>query len=220
MSATRATKGAVDKAPAPHQANFDKVGRSVSEEDMLRAHFYGLLARLLAAPMTDETLALVRSIDGDDSPLGRALSALAGVAARTTREAAEDEYSALFYGAGAGGEILPYASHYLTGFLYEKPLADLRGDLAKIGIEPSGASSEPEDHIAFLCEAMHGLIVGAYGAPVDFSRQKAFFGAHIEPWARQFFVDLEGAKAAAVYMPVGAIGRIFVEIESEAFRMS
>ena len=220
MSAARATKGAEDKAPVPHQTDHKTTGRSVSEEDMLRAHFYGLLARLLAAPMTAETLTLVRGIDGGDSPLGRALSALAGVASRTTQEAAEDEYSALFYGAGAGGEILPYASHYLTGFLYEKPLADLRGDLGKIGIEPSGTSSEPEDHIAFLCEVMHGLIVGAYGDSSDFARQKAFFCAHIEPWARQFFIDLEGAKAAAVYMPVGAIGRIFMEIESEAFRMS
>lgn len=220
MSATRATKGAVDKAPAPHRVEFDGIGRGVSEEDISRARFYGLLARLLAAPMTAETLSLVRGVEGDDSPLGRALSALAGVASKTTREAAEDEYSALFYGVGAGGEILPYASHYLTGFLYEKPLADLRGDLAKIGIEPSGASSEPEDHIAFLCEVMHGLIVGAYGDAADFARQKAFFGAHIEPWARRFFVDLEGAKATAVYMPVGTIGRIFIEIESEAFRMS
>lgn len=220
MSAARAIKGADDKAPVPHQTDGNAVERGVSEEDMLRAHFYGLLARLLAAPMTAETLALARGVDGDDSPLGRALSALAGVASRATRDSAEDEYSALFYGAGAGGEILPYASHYLTGFLYEKPLADLRGDLAKIGIEPSGASSEPEDHIAFLCEVMHGLIVGAYGNSTDFVRQKEFFCAHIEPWARQFFVDLEGAKAAAIYMPVGAIGRIFMEIESEAFRMS
>ncbi len=220
MSATRATKGAEDKAPAPHQAEFDEVGRGVSEEDMLRAHFYALLSRLLAAPMTAETLAMVRGLDGDGSPLGHALGALASVARTVTRESAEEEYSALFYGGGAGGEVLPYASHYLTGFLYEKPLAELRGDLAKIGIEPSGALSEPEDHIAFLCEVMHGLIVGAYGTPVDFSRQKAFFGAHIEPWARQFFAELEGAKAAAIYMPVGAIGRIFMEIESEAFRMS
>lgn len=220
MSAARAIKGAEDKAPVPHQTDNETTGRGVPEEDALRAHFYGLLARLLAAPMTGETLALVRSLDGDDSPLGRGLSALAGVASRATREAAEDEYSALFYGAGAGGEILPYASHYLTGFLYEKPLADLREDLGKIGIEPSGTSSEPEDHIAFLCEVMHGLIVGAYGDSTDFARQKAFFCAHVEPWARQFFVDLEGAKAAAVYMPVGAIGRIFMEIESEAFRMS
>lgn len=220
MSATRATKGAEDEAPAPHQAEYDGIGRSVSEEDMLRAHFYALLSRLLAAPMTAEALAMVRGLDGDGSSLGRALAALAGVARTATRESAEEEYTALFYGTGAGGELLPYASHYRTGFLYEKPLADLRGDLAKIGIEPSGALSEPEDHIAFLCEVMHGLIVGAYGAPADFSRQKAFFGAHIEPWARQFFAELEGAKAAAIYMPVGAVGRIFTEIESEAFRMS
>ena len=37
-------------------------------------------------------------------------------------------------GFGAGGELAPFGSQYLTGFVYEKPLADLRGDLEELGI--------------------------------------------------------------------------------------
>ncbi|MFQ5765527.1 MAG: molecular chaperone [Rhodospirillales bacterium] len=169
--------------------------------------------------MTDETLETLRALDGntDESEFGRALASLGAMAVRTPRGAAEDEYSALFVGVGAGGELLPYASHYLTGFLYEKPLADLRGDLNDLGIGASGASKEPEDHVAFLCEVMHGLITGAFGEPADMATQKNFFEKQIAPWVGLFFEDLEGAKSAALYMSVGTIGKLFLVIEAKAF---
>lgn len=152
--------------------------------------------------------------------MGRALGALAAVARRTTVEAARDEFSLLFYGNGAGGELLPYASFYLTGFVYEKPLAALRADMERLGIAHSGAKGEPEDHIAFLCEMMHGLVLGRFGGGVALADQRAFFDAHLGRWAGRFFEDLEAAKSAAFYMPVGTIGRLFMTIEAEGFAMA
>ena len=196
--------------------------RGIPEEDMQRANLYGLLARLLAEPMSDETLEVVRSLESenDDSELGKALGAFGALATRTARNAALEEFSTLFYGDGSGGELLPYASHYLTGFLLEKPLANLRGDMMELGIQTSGISKEPEDHIAFLCEIMHGLITGTFGAPVDLPTQKAFFAKHIAPWVGLFFEELESAESAALYMPVGTIGKLFMAIEAEAFELA
>jgi TorA maturation chaperone TorD len=204
----------VDPASTTSIAQHD-----VPEEDVLRARFYGLLARLLAKPMSAETFEIVRALKGDESELGRALDALATIANKTTREAAEDEYTVLFYGMGAGGEFTPCASYYLTGLVYEKPLANLRADLARLGIAASPDLGEPEDHIAFLCEVMHGLITGAFGA-ADLGQQRDFFKAHIAPWAGRFFADLEGSKAAVLFMAVGTVGRLFMAIENEVFAMA
>lgn len=197
--------------------------RGIQQEDLLRANFYALLARVLARPMDDETLAFVRALDGqgDDSELGRALSAFGAAAKETNRDAAEDEFTKLFYGVGAGGEITPTASFYLTGMVYERPLADLRQDMGQLGIGRADDSGEPEDHIASLCEMMHGLITGAFGAgAVPLDRQRAFFSRHLAPWARRFFEDLEGAESATLYRPLGTLGRLFMSVEGEAFRMA
>lgn len=221
MEATLATGGETKavlegrRHPDNHESESD---REIPDEDLQRAHIYGLLARLLAEPISDATLTALRSIEADGSTeFGRAMASLAALAKGTNRAAAEEEYAALFIGEGAGGELLPYASHYLTGFLLEKPLADLRRDLAGLGIAPSGISKEPEDHIAFLCEVMHGMITGAFGGTMDLATQKRFFDRHVARWAPTFFQDLERAKAAALYMPVGTIGKVFMAIESEAF---
>lgn len=193
---------------------------AVPEEDMQRAGVYALLSRLLAKPMDCDTIAFVRELTGDESPLGQAVNALATMTKRTTQAVAEEEYTVLFYGFGAGGELAPFGSQYLTGFAYEKPLADLRRDLDDLGIVRAEGVSDPEDHIAFVCEVMHGVITGAFGQPASLERQRAFFEAHLAPWAGHFFADMEKAKAAVVYMPVGTIGKLFMEIEREAFGFS
>ena len=201
----------------------EKTGElAIPEEDGQRANLYGLLARVLAEPMGDETLEVVRALEGqsDENELGAAFATLGTVAVRTPRGVAEEEFSALFYGDGSGGEILPYASYYLTGFLLEKPLAKLRGDMAVLGIKNSGISKEPEDHIAYLCEIMHGLITGAFNEPASLETQQKFFETHMAPWVGRFFSELEGAESASLYMPVGTIGRLFMAIEAKAFEMA
>ncbi len=198
--------------------------RSISEVDLQRAHLYGLLARVLGAPMSDETLETLRALEGEyadaDTELGKSLASLGVLAGRTVRAVAEEEYTLLFYGMGSGGKLNPYASHYLTGFIYEKPLANLRRDMAALGIAATGTSSEPEDHIAYLCEIMHGLITGSLGETADLDTQKNLYETHMASWVGQFFADLEGAESAALYMAVGTIGRLFMAIEADAFEIA
>jgi TorA maturation chaperone TorD len=192
---------------------------NVSDEDAARAQCYVLLAHLLHAPPSPALLDAVRGLKGDGSELGQALGALAAVAQQITPEAAEREYATLFIGV-ARGELLPYASYYLTGFLQGKPLADLRGDMARLGIRRHDDLSEPEDHVASLCEMMAGLISGSFGEPASLVAQQKFFTRHLASWTPRFFEDLQAAKAAVLYMPVGRIGRLFMTIEAEAFGMA
>lgn len=191
----------------------------IESEDQLRADAYGLLARLLCDVPNRDLLSLTSKIEGGDTPLGLALAALAEAAATVTAEAVSEEYHNLFIGM-AGGELNPYCSYYLTGFAYEKPLAKLRHDMAVHGIARRDGIKEPEDHMASLCEMMAGLISGAFGAPADLETQQWFFDRHLAPWARLFFEDLEKAKSARFFKPVGTVGRLFMEIETTAFEMA
>lgn len=191
----------------------------LSEEDRLRARLYSLLACLLGGPPEATTLAVLRGLGRDSTPLGSALGELADTAASVTPELAEREYTALFVGL-TEGEVQPFACVYKTGFLYEKPLAELRADLRTLGVAAAEDVAEPEDHIAALCEVMRGLIVGDFGEPVDLATQKRFFAAHIADWAARFFNDLEAAEAAVLYRPVARVGAAFLAIEGEAFAMA
>jgi TorA maturation chaperone TorD len=188
------------------------------DEEALRAAQYRLLSRFLAAPPDQSLLELAAGLKGDGTPLGQGIAALAAQARRTTPAAAADEYGDLFIGIGRG-ELVPFASYYLTGFLNEKPLARLRGEMARLGIARADDVKEPEDHIAALCEMMAGLIEGSFGDPAPLSTQRRFFDGHLAAWAPQFFADLEGARAAVLYAPVGAIGQAFMAIEATAFMM-
>lgn len=195
-----------------------EIREAVAEEDLLRADLYRMLATILSAPPTEATLSTLADLAGDNSELGEAINALAVVSRKLAPKAVEREYNALFIGLGRG-ELLPYASYYLTGFLNEKPLARLRGHMGELGIERNPDVKEPEDHIATLCEMMSGLILGDFGNPLSVEDQHAFFNTHVATWAPHFFKDLEAAKGSVFYAPVGTIGRAFMEIEIEAFRM-
>lgn len=192
--------------------------RAISDEDRARVQMYRLLSALLSAPPSGELLRGLASLEGSDTPLGSASRNLAALAERTTPDDARREYNNLFIGVGRG-ELLPYASYYLTGFLNEKPLANLRGDLKARGIEASDGVKEPEDHIGTLCEIMAGIIAGEFECDSDLSSQKAFFDAHMAKWAALFFSDLERAQTAVFYAPVGSLGRAFLDVETEAFAL-
>ena len=191
----------------------------IAEEDRLRANWYGLLGQLLGAAPEREIIARLAKLTGDDSDLGQTLGSLAAAARAATPEALRDEYFSLFVGVGRG-ELIPYGSYYLTGFLHEKPLARLRSDLSELGVERKPGVVETEDHIAALCDTMAGLITGRFGEPASLSVQRSFFRDHIGSWAPRFFEDLQAAKGAVFYMPVGAIGSLVMAIEAQAFEMA
>jgi TorA maturation chaperone TorD len=186
----------------------------VDPVDAARSHEYLLLATLLSAAPSGKLLDQLAALTGDATPLGRAHIALAAAAAGAVAAKLEREYFDLFVGLGRG-ELLPYASYYLTGFLNERPLSRLRADLAALGIERVANGSEPEDHAAILCEIMAGLAGGRFEASSD--AQRAFFEKHVAPWMGRLFADIEAAGHATFYRAVGALGRAFIEIEMEAF---
>ncbi len=192
--------------------------QSVDAEDKMRSDLYGLLGRLLFAPPDQKLLTDLAAISGDDSDMGRAFSTTKRLASSIDLPSVVEEYEGLFIGMGRG-ELLPYASYYLTGFLNEKPLAKLRNTMRDFGIAQNDDVAEPEDHIGSLCEMMSGMIVGRYGDAATLAQQQDFFETHIQPWAGHFFSDLEAAELSRFYQPVGTIGRLFVEIEKDAFSM-
>ena len=190
--------------------------RAVDEIDVARAQEYTLLSALLVRAPNAALLKKLSALRGDATPLGVAHVSLAGAAAETSVERIEREYFDLFIGLGRG-ELLPYASYYLTGFLHERPLARLRADLGPLGIERVEGNYEPEDHAATLCEIMAGLVGGSLPAPDGSDRR--IFEKHLSPWIGRFFADLERADAAKFYRHVGTLGRVFMEIEKEAFAL-
>ncbi|WP_420862523.1 TorD/DmsD family molecular chaperone [Algirhabdus cladophorae] len=191
----------------------------VTQEDRLRADLYNFLGLMFSGPPDQMLLDQCAGLSGDDSELGKAIAGLSRVAKATKPKAVESEFNALFIGLGRG-ELLPYASYYLTGFLNEKPLAALRTDMAVRGMTRAANVYEPEDNIASLMEMMGGMIVGRFGVAAPLNDQKQFFNKHIAPWAGHFYADLEGAKNSILYASLGSVGRAFMEIEREAFRMT
>jgi TorA maturation chaperone TorD len=190
----------------------------IDPEDQARADLYEFLGLLLAKPVEANLLDQIADLNAEDTSIGRALGLLSKIASVTSPDTAEREFNNLFVGLGRG-ELLPYASHYLTGFLNEKPLANLRSDMTQRGIRRSEGKFEPEDNIASLMEMMGGMIVGKFGTVTSVAEQREFFNAHIEPWAIHFFTDLEATKSSVFYGAVGSLGKQFMEVEAEAFGM-
>jgi len=196
------------------------VPAEIAEEDLWRGQVYALFGRSLARVPDQALLRALAQLKGDDTPLGEAFEALATRARRFSAAEARDEYDALFVGL-ARGELVPYASYYRTGFLYERPLAKLRGDMGKLGFARADDVVEPEDHIGSLCEMMALLIAGDAKTPAaPLKEQERFFKEHLAPWAERFFSDLEQASNASLYQPIGTAGRLFMTIETEAFALA
>ena len=190
----------------------------IAPEDEVRAHLYALLGNLLLQVPDQSTLDQLGALQGNAGEVGSAINTLSQLAKSMTAGAVEREYNILFIGVGRG-EVLPYASYYLTGFLHEKPLADLRAKMRGLGIQRKQGIPEPEDHLGALCEMMAGMITGAFGQPMPLQVQKEFFNAHIAPWAAHCFSDLEKAESAVLYAPVGSLGHLLMGIEQESFRI-
>ena len=183
----------------------------VEQEQQYRAAAYGMLAALLrdvpdAALMSQ--VAKFSGVDEGGDEMALSMSLLGLAAERCSVESVNDEYHALFIGIGRG-ELLPYGSFYLTGFLMEKPLGDLRDDLDRLGYEREAEVHEPEDHVAALCEVMAMLIQD--GSSID--TQRVFFVSHINSWFKQFFTEMSAADNAVFYKAVARFGAAFLEIE-------
>ena len=190
----------------------------LEDEQRYRAGAYSLLAALLrAAPeqfLLDHLLEISPQDDAEPDALAEAMSALATTARSQDPQQLEEEYNALFIGMGKG-EVVPYGSWFMTGFLMEQPLSDLRDDLRVLGFERSADTHEPEDHVAAIFEVFSVMISDAS----SLSEQQRFFETHMKPWLERFFADLGNARSADFYKSVARFGAAFIELESAYLSM-
>jgi TorA maturation chaperone TorD len=190
----------------------------LESEQRYRASAYALLAALLRAAPDQALLDHLRTLSpaGDDDldELGQAMAALTEASVAPDLALLEQEYNDLFIGIGRG-EVVPYGSWYLTGFLMEQPLSELRDDLRTLGFERSELTREPEDHVAAIFEVFSVMILEAS----SLSQQLIFFNKHMRPWLERFFVDLGKARSANFYRYVAQFGAAFLQLESAYLSM-
>ncbi len=188
----------------------------IAEEDRARSVTYGVLASLLSdIPHRDllDYLCHISDPADADKPgeIGEAWLALRLAAETANAVPLDDEYHALFIGLGRG-EVVPYASWHMTGFLMDKPLSELRDDLRELGFEADPNRKEPEDHVAAICETLSILI---QSDDIEGFRQRRFFIRHLHPWGEKFFRELRSAPSADFYRAVGLLGERYMQLESQ-----
>lgn len=202
-----------------HPASGD--GPPLTDEDRARAHHYALLGSLFfaapEAPLLAALVASARVLGSGDTPFAAAWAGLGESAAGSDAATVHDEYDALFYGIGRP-DVMLFGSFYLAGFLMEEPLAELRDDLAELGLARRYGVSETEDHIAALAEVMRHLVLTGPDE-AGLARQRRFFIRHLQPWYARLADALAAAPQARFYARAGALMRAFFDIESEAFAM-
>jgi len=195
---------------------------STLDEETARAELYGLLAALYYAPPTPELLAQLRVAATEAPASGGFLEepwrALVGAARELGDEAIAREYNALFGGVGKP-EVYLFGSHFLSGFLNEKPLAKLRSTLAGLGLDRDDTMPETEDHIAYLCEVMRYLIAGDDVAVANLTRQRDFFSEHLQPWVMQMCDAVSQHPKARFYATLAEFTRAFMGVEMQGFDM-
>lgn len=195
---------------------------SALDEETARAEVYGLLAALYYAPPSAELLAQLRVAVTEAPASGAFLEEswrqFVGRARELDDATVAEEYEALFGGLGKP-EVYLFGSHHLSGFLNEKPLAQLRGDLAALGLTRDESMPETEDHIAYLCEVMRYLIAGDDVAVSNLTRQRDFFATHLQPWVMALCDVLEAHPKARFYGALAGFTRAFFSVEAQGFDM-
>ena len=195
---------------------------STLDEETARAEVYGLLAALLYAAPSADLYARLRVAVTEAPAAGALLESSWGELVAAAREQSLDdirrEYDALFGGVGKP-EVYLFGSHYLSGFLNEKPLAALRTDLASLGLARDGAMSETEDHAAYLCEVMRYLIAGDDVEVANLTRQQVFFTRHVQPWFPMMCEAVMRHPKARFYRTLCGFVQAFVNIETQGFDM-
>lgn len=193
------------------------------DEERARAEIYGLLATLYYAPPDVSLLAALRLAQTQAPTAGAYLEEpwrlVVGQARALSADEIRQEYDSLFVGVGRP-DVHLYGSHYISGFLNDKPLIALREDLATLGLARREGLAETEDHIAYLCEVMRYLITGDEVAVCNLAQQQAFFARHLQPWVASLCDAIEAQPQARFYAALAAFTRAFMQVEAQAFDMS
>ena len=195
---------------------------SALDEETARSELYGLLALMYYAPPTTELIANLRVAATEAPAAGAFLEepwrALVGVTRSLTDLEIQNEYTTLFGGI-AKPEVYLYGSHFLSGFLNEKPLARLRTTLIQLDLARDEQMSETEDHFAYLCEVMRYLIAGDDAAVSNLTQQREFFSVHLQPWVMTMCDDIQNHPSARFYAALAGLTRAFMSVETQGFDM-
>jgi TorA maturation chaperone TorD len=201
---------------------MSELSGSTLDEETARAEVYGLLAALYYTPPSAELLAQLRVAVTEAPAKGGSLEEpwrdLVAAARAADDSAIRAEYDALFGGIGKP-EVYLFGSHYLSGFLNEKPLARLRTDLTKLGLERDETMPETEDHFAYLCEVMRYLIAAEDVAVANLTHQKSFFGDHVQVWGPAMCDAVAAHPRAQFYAALAGFTRTFLSVEAQGFDM-
>ena len=201
---------------------MSELSGSTLDEETARAEVYGLLAALYYAPPSAQLLAQLRVAVTEAPAKGGLLEEPwreVVAAARNADDASiQGEYNALFGGVGKP-EVYVFGSHDLSGFLNEKPMASLRTDLAKLGLQRDETMPETEDHFAYLCEVMRYLIAGDDVAVANLTQQKSFFGDHVQAWTPAMCDAVAAHPRAKFYAALAGFTRAFLSVEAQGFDM-
>jgi TorA maturation chaperone TorD len=189
-------------------------------EESARADMYGFLATLFFTPPSSSLLDSVGKTEaGGGSTLEQAWEGVAETCRHITAEQVCEEYHQLFIGVSRP-EVMLYGSYYLSGFLMEKPLAELRSDLKELGLARPVHIDESEDHISLLCEVMRYLILSEEHLDTSLLKQRQFYSAHMQGWVRQMCDAIENHPQSHFYKRVASLARNFFDVESQAFEMA
>ncbi len=196
---------------------------SALDEETARAELYGLISELFYAPARPELLAQLRLAPTDAPTSGGFLEEtwrqLVGVAREMDDQSIQNEHHTLFGGVGKP-EVYVYASHFLTGFLNEKPLAQLRTDLSDLGLTRDDTTmSETEDHVSYVFEVMRFLVAGDDVSVSNLTQQAKFFAAHVQTWVPALCDALQATPRARFYAALAELTRAFVSVEAQGFDM-
>lgn len=195
---------------------------SALDEETARAEVYGVLAALFYAPPSPELMAQLRVAVTEAPAAGGFLEEpwrqLVGAARELSDAQVADEYDALFGGVGKP-DVMLFGSFYLSGFLNEKPLAQLRSDLAALGLSREEGVNETEDHFACVCEVMRYLIAGDDVEVANLTQQQKFFSTHLQPWGMALCDAIEQHLQARFYAALAGFVRAFLSVEAQGFDM-
>jgi TorA maturation chaperone TorD len=189
-------------------------------EELARAEIYGLLAHLYVAAPAPEIHERLRLAPTEAPAPGGFLESswtdLVAAARRVTREAVAEEYDALFQGIGKP-DIFLYGSYHLAGALNDRPLVELRKDLAALGLERAEGVLETEDHLASLCEVMRFLIAGDAPEICNLEQLRRFFRIHLQPWLETLCAEIVAHPRADFYRAAAAFTAAFAQVEAQGF---
>jgi TorA maturation chaperone TorD len=198
------------------------VAPPLSPEDQARAGVYALLGRLYSAPPDAALLAALAASerlpeDDDAGPWPAAFNRLADASSVMDPLAAEQEHTDLFIGVGKA-EVVPTASHWLSGRMHDRSLVHLRAALGALGIARQAHASLTEDHLGPLLETMLLLVAGKSGhAAASIAAQRAFFARWIDSWADRCCAAIEDRAIANYYRRVAECTKVFLAIERDSF---